>query len=361
MGLPLVYFEEFRRHFEQSPGYILVKAAKDDVVYRVPSERVARFPYIGLNPGPYAWVHVDVDLQRLPEPAPGETPALALRRVAFDTAVYDELNLPHPVFAVLSGISYHLFWPLACPLPSEPTKESLRYLHDVRRRLVRALGGDRACGAQNIVAKNPFFPGNIAVRYASGTCTLADLRLEASPLDAPIWKAVEYIDGMRNCASFRAALAYYHKQDGVSEDELVSRLEVFQAGATDEPLSNPENEEIAKSIAKNGWRYKTRDERNYGAMGLPSLKGSGLPPEEMLAEIRSHQAAGGRYSAGLRAKECAAAIAGALDALSAAGRKVTGKAIAEEAGVDVRTVWRLLTIREGRVTWKEERRPKSEG
>ncbi|WP_325644945.1 hypothetical protein [Humidesulfovibrio sp.] len=353
MGLCLAYFEEFRRHFEQSPGYVLVKAAKDGPVYRVPSERVARYPYIGINPGFYAWMHVDVDLQRLPEPAPGETPALALRRVAFDPAVYDDLNLPHPVFAVLSGRSYHLFWPLKCPLPPDPTKESVLYFRDVHRRLVRAVGGDRACGIQNIVAKNPFFPGNTAVRYASGPCTLADLRLEASPLDAPIWHAVEYIDGMRNCASFRAALAYYQKQDGVSEDELVRHLEDFQGGATDGPLSNPENEDIAKSIVQNGWRYKTRDERNYGAMGLPSLKGSGLPPEKMLAEIRSHKAEGGRYSAGLRAKKCAAAIAGALDALASAGRKLTGQAVAEAAGVDVRTVRRLLTIHNGCVAWKK--------
>ncbi|HWR03292.1 MAG TPA: hypothetical protein VN419_04665 [Humidesulfovibrio sp.] len=179
------------------------------------------------------------------------------------------------------------------------------------------------------------------------------MRLEASPLDAPIWHAVEYIDGMRNCASFRAALAYYQKQDGVSEDELVRHLEDFQGGATDGPLSNPENEDIAKSIVQNGWRYKTRDERNYGAMGLPSLKGSGLPPEKMLAEIRSHKAEGGRYSAGLRAKKCAAAIAGALDALASAGRKLTGQAVAEAAGVDVRTVRRLLTIHNGCVAWKK--------
>lgn len=353
MGLPLAHFEEFKRHFELYPGWILVKPAKDAPTIRVPSERVASYPYIGLNPGPYAWVHVDVDLQRLPDPGPGETPALALRRVAFDSAVYDDLNLPHPAFAVLSGRSYHLLWPLQCPLPPEPTKESLRYFHDIRRRLVRALGGDRACGVQNIAAKNPFFPGNTAVRYASGPCTLADLRLDASPQDTPFWQPLEYVEGMRNCASFRIALAYYHAQGGVPEDELVSRMEALQAGATDGPLSNPENEDIAKSIAQNGWRYKTRDERNYGAMGLPSLKGSGLPPTEMLAKIRSHQAEGGRYSADLRAKKCAAAIAGALDALAAAGRKLTGKAIAEEADVDVRTVRRLLTIHDGRVTWKK--------
>lgn len=354
MGLPLIHFEEFRRHFELYPGRILVKAAKDASVNRVPSAQVTEYPYIVLNPGPYAWMHIDIDLQRLPEPGPGETSALALRRVAFDPAVYDDLNLPPPAFAVLSGKSYHLFWPLECPLPPRPAPDSLRYFHDVRRRLVRALGGDRACGVQFIAAKNPFFPGHDAVRYASGPCTLADLRLEPAPEDAPLWRTLEYAEGMRNCASFRAALAYFHAQGGVSEEDLVSWLEAFQTGTPDGALSRPENKDIAKSIVKNGWRYKTRDARNYGAMGMPSLKGAGLPPEQMRAEIRTRQSQGGRYSADLRAKKCAAAIAGALDALASAGRKVTGKAIAEEAGVDVRTVRRLLTLHDGCVAWKKK-------
>ena len=361
MGLPLAYFEEFRRHFELYPGRILVKAAKDAPAHRVSSAQVAEYPYIVLNPGLYAWVHVDVDLPRMPAPAPGETPAQAFRRVAFDPAAYDELNLPHPAFAVLTGRGYHLLWPLKCPLPPEPTPESTRYYYDARRRLVRALGGDLACAVQLVAARNPFFPGNIAVRYASGPCTLGDLRQEATPQDAPFWRALEYEEGMRNCASFRAALAHFHGQAGVSKDEVVNWLEAYQAETGEEPLSGAENKRIAKSVIKNGWRYKTRDERNYGVMGLPSLKGTGLPAEEMCVEIRSRQAAGGRYSAGMRAKKCAESIAGALDALAAAGRKATGQAIADEAGVDIRTVRRLLTIHDGSVAWKKERRPKSEG
>lgn len=100
MGLPLVHFEEFTRHFELYPGGILVKAAKDAPAHRVPSAQIAEYPYIVLNPGPYAWVHVDVDLQHLPDPGPGETPALTLRRAAFGPAVYDDLNLPPRVFAL---------------------------------------------------------------------------------------------------------------------------------------------------------------------------------------------------------------------------------------------------------------------
>jgi len=140
----------------------------------------------------------------------------------------------------------------------------LRYFHDVRRRLVRAVGGDRACGIQNIAAKNPFFPGNTAVRYASGPCTLADLRLEPAPEDAPLWRTLEYAEGTR-------------------------------------------------------------------------------------------------YSARLRAEKCAEAIAVALDALALAGRKLTGQAIADAVGVGIRTVRRLLTIQDGCVAWKKERRPKSVG
>jgi hypothetical protein len=43
MGLPPVHFEEFRRHFELYPGRILVKAAKDASVNRVPSAQVTDY------------------------------------------------------------------------------------------------------------------------------------------------------------------------------------------------------------------------------------------------------------------------------------------------------------------------------
>lgn len=352
MGISIQHFWEFRNYFEIRADGILVKEGKQEPVKIVPSERVAEFPYIVLNPGIYCWIHLDVDVQRMPRPVPGETPAQTLQRMAFDPAPYEELNIPLPAFAVLSRRSFHLLWPLLRPLPPHPSPISLRYYHDVRRNLIRALGGDIACGVQHIGAKNPFFTGHQAVRYESRPCVLEELLLDASPQDIPIWSALEYEGGQRNCASFRAALGYFCSLGGASVDELTAFIETYQAGKGVTPLSKPEIHDIAKSILRNGDRYRVRADRNYGVMGLPTLKGTDLPAEERRAAIRQRQGEGGRYSAEQRAAECRRIIADALAALVAEGRKVTGEVIARATGVDVRTVRRHLIIRDGQATWK---------
>lgn len=352
MGISTQYFDEFKTHFEIRPGHVFVKPAKDEPAFCVPSAEVAAYPYIILNPGMLCWVHVDIDLPKMPRPVDGETQALALQRTAFDPAPYGALNIPLPAFAVLSGKSFHLLWPLLRPLPPHPSPVSRRYYHDVRRNLMRALGGDIACGVHMIGAKNPFFVRHTAVKYPSGPCTLEALRLEAAPQDVPHWRQLDYDTGQRNCASFRAALAYFHRVGGASEDELAAFLADYQAGANTPPLPVEENWDIAKSIVRNGDIYKSRADRNYGVMGLPTLKGTDLPAEERRAAIRQRQGEGGRYSAEQRAAECRRIIADALAALVAEGRKVTGEVIARAAGVDVRTVRRHLIIRDGQATWK---------
>jgi hypothetical protein len=352
MGISTQYFDEFKTHFEIRPGHVFVKPAKDEPAFCVPSAEVAAYPYIILNPGMLCWVHVDIDLPKMPRPVDGETQALALQRTAFDPAPYGALNIPLPAFAVLSGKSFHLLWPLLRPLPPHPSPVSRRYYHDVRRNLMRALGGDIACGVHMIGAKNPFFVRHTAVKYPSGPCTLEALRLEAAPQDVPHWRQLDYDTGQRNCASFRAALAYFHRVGGASEDELAAFLADYQAGANTPPLPVEENWDIAKSIVRNGDIYKSRADRNYGVMGLPTLKGTDLPAEERRAAIRQRQGEGARYSAACRAAECRLAIAGAVEALKQAGQKITGEAVARAADVDVRTVRRHLIIRDGQVTWK---------
>lgn len=356
MGLPLKYFDEFKSHFEIRPGGVLVKDGKQEPVHFVPSERVAEFPYLVINPGMYAWLHVDVDLtaQRMPRPAFGENAAQALKRVAFDPAPYEALNLSLPSFTVLSGRGFHLLWALARPLPPHPSLISRRFYHYVRRNLIRALGGDIACGAHMIGAKNPFFDGHLAVNYSAGPCALESLRLDASPQNIPHWHRLEYIRGQRNCASFRAGLAFFHRLGGASVDEILAFLIEYQTCSTEPGLDLGENTDIAKSIVFKGELYKSRADRNYGVMGLPSLKGTELPAQELRAAIHEHQAEGGRYSAEKRAAESRRIIGEALEALEAAGRKITGETIARAADVDVRTVRRHLTIRDGHACWKDQ-------
>ena len=354
MGIPLKWFDAFRSHFEIRPGHVLVKSAKDEPAICVPSSEVAAFPYIILNPGMLCWVHIDIDLQKMPRPADGETPMQALQRTVFDPAPYEALNVPLPAFVALSGQSFHLLWPLLRPLPPHPSPKSRRFYHDVRRNLIRALGGDIACGVHNIAAKNPFFAGHLAVNYPAGPCSLEALRLDAAPQDIPQWRQLDYATGQRNCASFRAGLAFFHRLGAASVDEVVAFLVEFQAGSNAPPLDAEENKDIARSIVFNGERYKSRADRNYGAMRLPTLKGTELPVEARRAAIRQRQAEGGRYSAEQRMAECKRIIADALAVLMAEGRKVTGEAIARRAGVNVRTVRSHLTIRDGIATPKGE-------
>lgn len=363
MGLPFQLFDQFRSHFEIRDGGVLVKDGKKEPARFVPSERVAEFPYIVINPGLFAWVHIDVDLnaQRMPHPAPGEDMKQALQWIAFDPAPYEALNIPLPAFSVLSGRSFHLLWPLLRPLPPHPSLKSRRFYHDVRRNLIRALGGDIACGTHMIGAKNPFFAGHTSVAYPVGPSSLEALRLDASPQDMPHWHRLEYESGQRNCASFRAGLAFFHRLGGASVDEVLAFLAEFQAGTNAPPLDLGENTDIAKSVVFNGERYKSRADRNYGVMGLATLKGTDLPAEERRAAIREHQAEGGRYAAEQRAAESRRIIVEAIKALESAGQKVTGEAVARAADVDVRTVRRHLVIRDGRAWWKlqERNQPKA--
>lgn len=353
MGIPLKQFGEFRGYFEIRPGHVFVKRAKDEAAICTPSANVAEFPYIMLNPGMLCWVHIDIDLPKMPRPFDGETQELALQRTAFDIAPYDALNIPPPAFTVLSGKSFHLLWPLMRPFPPHPSLESLRFYLDVRRYLMRALGGDIACGVNMIGAKNPFFTGHMAVNYPTGPCTLEALRIDATPQDMPHWHRLEYETGQRNCASFRAGLAFFHRLGGASVDEVLEFLIEFQAGSNAPALDLGENKDIAKSIVFKGERYKSRADRNYGAMGLPSLKGTGMPPEQLRSAIRERQGEGGRYAAEQRAAESRRIIGEAIKALESAGQKVTGETVARVADINIRTVRRHLVIRDGQTWWKD--------
>ncbi len=352
MGIEKDLFKEYREHLEIRPGGILVKKAKDEPEQFAPSEDIANYPYIVLNRGKIHWVHIDVD--RLPSQFEDiGMRAQAIRWAAFDPERFDALNIPYPTFSVLSGTSVHFLWPLSCPMSPRPSKKSLLYYLDVRRNLTLAVGGDTACPAIGVAAKNPFFGKHLAQRYPTRPCALADLRVEGVTSGrSAILAPVVYEKGQRNYATFRAALKHFRLRPGVTAEELMAFIEVFQAEWAASPLSTGENRGIVASIIRNADRYRIRADRDYGAMRLPSLKGTGLPPEQMLAAIRERQAVGAKFSAARRSAKKKEAVALAVASLMAGGQKITGEAIARRAGVTVRFVWKCISLRQGLVTWK---------
>jgi hypothetical protein len=220
--------------------------------------------------------------------------------------------------------------------------------------LIRALGGDIACQAIGVGAKNPFFAGNLAVRYPSKPCALTSLRVltSAENRDGAAGNA-EYEYGNRNVATFKAALRYFGSCRGATSEDLLVYIEHFQSLHEAEPLGRAENQNIVGSILKSSKYYSFRAERNYGAMGLITLKGSGLPPEQMLAKIRARQSDGAKFSGAQRTEKAKKAIKQAILSLAAGGQKLTGEKIAAHGGVSLRVVWKFIKLKNGVATWND--------
>lgn len=353
MGLDVKYFEKWKRLFEVRKDTVKVKTAKSDPAEYVPSARVAEFPYIVINSGRLNWVHIDVDLPPGLTVVDGETTQLMLQRIAFDPAPYDELNIPYPAFSVLSRRSFHLAWPLLRSLPHEPSVRAWNFYRNARCKLALALGGDLACPSNSVSMKNPFHDRHFVQQYPTSPCRLGDLVVDGIlPARAAFLEEISYETGQRNLATFRKALEYSQAHPTASYEQLLDFIERFQANQTDPPLPRSENQGIAASIVRNR-HYRVRAQRDYGAMGLHTLRGTGLPPEQMLAAIRQRQSEGAKFSCARRASRKKAALQRAIAELESEHTRITGQLLACRAGVSLAYVWKNVRIPDGIVTWKE--------
>jgi len=353
MGLDVKYFERWRRLFEVRTGTVKVKARKSYPAEFVPTDQMVEYPYIVINSGRLNWVHIDVDLPPGLPVVDGETSQLMLQRIAFDPAPYDELNIPYPAFSVLSRRSFHLAWPLLRSLPGEPTLRAWNFYRDTRLKLALALGGDFACPSNSVSMKNPFYDEHFAATYPTAPCRLADLLVDGIlPTRAAVLEEIAYETGQRNLATFRAALEYSSAHPGSSYERLLDFIESFQANQTDPPLPRTENQGIVASILNNR-HYRVRAHRNYGAMNLPTLRGTGLPPEQMLAAIRERQADGAKFSCARRVSRKKAALQNAITAMENEGKRITGDELAARAKVSIAYVRKSVRVSDGVVSWKE--------
>jgi hypothetical protein len=139
----------------------------------------------------------------------------------------------------------------------------------------------------------------------------------------------------RNCALFD--LLRFWAYDGAETDEhrIAAEAERINRGFP-VPLSDNEIAAIVRSVARfMAKRYRPRTGIN-SRRGRDRLAGAGLPP-------RGRQVLSGQVTAAGRARATDHKIQAARDALQAAGRRATQKAVAAEAGLSLRTVksrWR---------------------
>lgn len=329
-------FEYFSARRGEKP--FLAKKVKYDPLVSVAAPELGAYPYIAINQRDFRIVHVEVDSI--------DVSGDSLLEPAFDIQTYDEFSIPWPNYAVISsGHRFHAFWILERSLPKSATFRSISYFHDVRAKLIYALGGDPACNIAGAV-RNPFCTKAKVREFSRKPHRLADLNLDIK-VSAKTYEAYRslYQPGARNCATFKAALGFYREHQGrIGFDELVAWIKTFQGlypGV--DPLSYVEVRSIAASIIRNGQRYRTRANRNYGRMNLAPVDYSDMDEEERLAMIRSRQSTGAAFVHDQRRQSTIDKMTAAWEAITREGQVPTQKAVSERAAVSLRTVktyWR---------------------
>jgi hypothetical protein len=259
-----------------------------------------------------------------------------------------DADLPQATFIVQSPSGRaHAQYLLAFPVKHDEASRSFRYLAAVQRGYTRRLGGDPAFSGRYV--KNPCAPHWRTIVGARTLFTLDDL---AAYLDfedmAP--RQREVVGFSRNVELFNAARrhAYATVRDYADEGAFAEAVLAFvaehNAFAGSLPLESSSVRSIARSVTR--WTWPKRDHFlsgprsvRRGALGLPAL-----PPvmsvEKRFAAIAERRAEAGRYAARIRAEGSRERIAAAVRALEAAGARPTQPAVAEAAGVGLRTVER---------------------
>jgi len=341
------YLKQLGKDICPSKGKWPVKKWKSAPVEFVPWALVPSYPYLVLNTTSIRWIHIDVDLE------PGWE-RLGFHP-AFDSEIFDQYSLQFPNWSVHSKNSFHMIWRLRRSFPLVGSAVSMAFLYDVRRKILEALNGDSSCPVRNVSFKNPAYKGH-QYRYWGSHCHFLDklnIDVDVSQGGAG-WTNSKYGRGQRNEATFYAVLSWW-KEGGqrASFDEMLDFITSYQECFTDTPpLSHAENTAIAKSILRNGDRYKTRADRNYGAMKLPEAKWREMSFEERKAEIRRRQRLGAKFTHKKRQLSTRQRIEASVEHIRKTGGKLTANAVADHSGVSYRTVCSKIKIKRGKVVWK---------
>ena len=197
-------------------GTFLAKAEKDDWLLSVAADDLPDFQFIAINQRNFGIIHVDVDNISVCKDC--------IIEPAFDTETFESVGLPVPTYSVISnGHRFHAFWLLERSLPLSASFKSLSFYHDIRAKIVFALGADRCCNIAGAV-RNPFYKDAKVRRLASRPYRLGELNLPDVKIDARAFAAfrAEYAPGSRNSALFQALLR--HAKEQVRDSEQVGRV-----------------------------------------------------------------------------------------------------------------------------------------
>ncbi|GAU08890.1 replication initiation protein [Desulfoplanes formicivorans] len=206
-------------------------------------------------------------------------------------------DIPAPNFTVCTGKGhFQAFWRLKNPIPMRGAARTHEYYSDVRTKLNIALNGDFAFNKRGS-ARNPFYRNYWVRKWHDDEYELSDLNLNINLFTNVSICGLNkiYEHGNRNIATFYRALYYYKKNTNISFDDLLKKTISWQQMQDEENLSQRENISIIKSVLRNGYKYKIRADRNYGAMNLPKIDWKAMTARKRKNEIRRRQSLGAHY------------------------------------------------------------------
>ena len=256
-------------------------------------------------------------------------------------------GIPRPNYECRDERGPHLAWVLDRPAfasGADPKKDAARArkVSLARSYLLTALDGDQAAGLR-AMPKNPFAPGSrdgtrwhVDVNHLV-PCTLDDIIRPLETLaKAEGWEAPQSRRRARD-ASERSPhgagifdAVRFHAYDTAETDERV----LFDVAAeAAERLGSPATLRMQREMARSVSRFMTR--RWTGR-----VRAARLTPVQATAR----QAEAGRKTAATRASTRDGRISEAATALAGRGATVTQRAVAEEAGMALRTVQRGWSV-----------------
>ena len=266
------------------------KNAKNVRFTHYSSEDLGRYKFIYYNQYQIKMIAVDVD--DVGEIEPSYEPGL-------DRSTFNDVPVPN-ISVCSSGGHFQAFWMLKKPMPIKCSAKSMDFCNDIRMKLNIALGGDCSFNKRG-GARNPFYEKYKIMKWHDDAYELSDLNLNIDLFQSFSANLVsggdaKYEEGERNKVTFLRALYFYKRNPKISFEELLANVLAWQNIQDDENLSYPENVGIVKSVLRNGYKYKIRADRNYGAMQLPKIDWSSMSAKQRKREIKKRQRMGAKYT-----------------------------------------------------------------
>jgi hypothetical protein len=279
-----------------------------------------------------------------------------------DTERWRLCGLPEPTWIAVTPATgrHHVVWWLTTPVykGAGARMEPLRYLARVEQAVVYEMGAD--AGYAKRQTKNPFHPDWHVLQWTGRAYDLDDLYapVECAPTAATVRRRGEPRGGIgRNVELFDRLRFWAYDHHGRHRDRRAWGLAVAAQAASinatfARPLPPNEVGWTVKSVSEWVWTHYQpthRSDVDRGAMAADLTDDMTLADRQRAAAVRS---------AGLNRRGTDDALAAAVAALGAAGRRVTQAAVAEAAGLALRTVKsRWATLRPADAPIQQPPRP----